>query len=905
MRRDVFKETMVKKAEQATPNLLLRTARKERGWTQKEVADRIGAPQAFNISRWENGTAFPSAHYVERLCHLFGKSARELGLIQEEVDSQSMPTPPRIAHDLISNFPPLWTVPYRRNPFFTGREALLRHLHNTLTVARAAALTQIQAISGLGGIGKTQIAVEYAYRYRDKYRYVLWVRAATRDSLITDFVTLAALFGLPEQAEQDQLRIVAAVKSWLVSASSWLLILDNVDELDLITDFIPASESGQILFTTRAQATGGIAPSIVVEQMEHDEGALLLLRRAKLLAPDIPLDQARSQDRTRAEAIVEAMGGLPLALDQAGAYIEETGCDLTAYQGFYRTHRKELLQRHSRLPSDHPEPVAATWALSFLKVEQANPAAADLLRLCAFLDPDAIPEGIIAIGAADLGDQLGSIAADRFKLNEAIEVLRRFSLLRRDPEAKVLNIHRLVQAVLKDMLDEQAQRQWAERTVRAINAAFPEVTFENWQRCQQYLPHAQACASLIEQNNFTFPEATRLLTLAGWYLRERALYAQAELLLQRALVIQEQALGHDHLDIASSLNNLARLYRDLGKDEQSEPLLQRALAIQEQVLGSMHPSTATTLNNLARLFHVRGQFKEAEQLYERALTIRVQVLGPEHLDTVSSFVNLLGIYYVQGKYEQAESLLKQALTICEQVLGPEHPSTANCLNNLAALYYVQDELERAEPLLQRALVIREHAQGSEHPSTATTLNNLAMLYYLPDKLEQAELLIKRALAIRERAFGSEHPNTVHCLNNLAVLHFVQGKYAEAELIYRRTIEILQQFHGTDHIVVAIYLNNLANLYYVQSELERAEPLLQHALAVQEKALGSENHLTAVGLNNLAVLYQAQGRYEQAESLYQRILTIGEKGLLPNHLDVALYLENYADLLRKTKQKGKQ
>jgi hypothetical protein len=354
-----------------------------------------------------------------------------------------------------------WNVPYRRNPYFTGREDLLTRLYELLHTGKATALTQPQAISGLGGIGKTQTAVEYAYRYRDDYQAVLWASAASRETLISDFVALAALLQLPERDMADQGVVVAAVKRWLASNRDWLLILDNADNLELAAEFMPLESSGHILLTTRAQSTGTIANSLEVEKMEQAEGALLLLRRAKKPAADVPLEQARKADRSLAETIVTELGGLPLALDQAGAYIEETNCGLSGYLDLYRTHRKDLLQRRSKLRSEHPEPVGTTWSLSFQKVEQANPAAAELLRLCAFLDPDAIPEDILTEGAAEVGPTLKSMATDAFKLNEAIEVLRTYSLIKRNAEAKTLNMHRLVQVVLKDDLDNEAQREWA------------------------------------------------------------------------------------------------------------------------------------------------------------------------------------------------------------------------------------------------------------------------------------------------------------------------------------------------------------------------------------------------------------------------------------------------------------
>ncbi len=202
----------------------------------------------------------------------------------------------------------------RRNPFFTGREYLITHLHDYLHATKATTLTQAQAISGLGGIGKTQIAIEYAYRCRDDYRAVLWARAATRDTLIADFQAIAAMLDLPEQKVADQSMVIAAVKRWLISHSGWLLILDNADDVEMASDFLPLGGDGHILLTTRAQAVGSIANSIEVEKMESAEGMLLLLRRARILVSDGLLNQATEADRERAKAIFVALDGLPLLL---------------------------------------------------------------------------------------------------------------------------------------------------------------------------------------------------------------------------------------------------------------------------------------------------------------------------------------------------------------------------------------------------------------------------------------------------------------------------------------------------------------------------------------------------------------------------------------------------------------
>src|SRR2546421_12859283 len=235
-------------------------------------------------------------------------------------NSQALNTSVDTFHKRIEQQLSLWMVPYRRNPFFTGREALLTYLHEQLNKNQTTALTQAQAVNGLGGIGKTQTAVEYAYRYRHEYRFVLWIRAATRDTLIFDFVTIAKMLQLPEKDEQDHTITVAAVKRWLMEHESWLLILDNADDLDVIHGSLPTGNNGHILITTRTQAVGSIGRSIEVEKMDGEEGTLFLMRRARILTPESPLDRAGKADRIQAEAIVAAMDGLPLALDQAGAY---------------------------------------------------------------------------------------------------------------------------------------------------------------------------------------------------------------------------------------------------------------------------------------------------------------------------------------------------------------------------------------------------------------------------------------------------------------------------------------------------------------------------------------------------------------------------------------------------------
>ncbi len=598
--------------------------------------------------------------------------------------------------------------------------------------------------------------------------------------------------------------------------------------------FLPSLGQGHVLLTTREQVTGRIAQRIEIEKMEPEEGALFLLRRTHKLAIGAPRDNVSYTHWNKAIDISQALDGLPLALDQAGAYIEQTECGLAGYLDRYQKHRSVLLGMRGPSVSDHPEPVATTWALSFEKVQTANPAAADLLRFCAFLHPDAIPLEIITDGATELGPLLEIAAADLIALDMAIGELRRFSLLRRDPENQILNIHRLVQAVIKDGMDQDTQRRWAERVVRAVNRVFPDGTFETWQACERCLPQAQVCAALIKQRDVLFEEAGQLLSRMATYLQERARYAEAKSLYYQALEICEKTLGHEDSKVAQILDSLAVLYFYQGTYTQAESIEQRALAIREKVLGLDHPDVADSLNNLATICQEQGKYTQAEPLFQRALDIWERKLGPEHRYVASALSNLGLLYYVQGKYAEAEPLYIKALSLNEQTLGPEHPEVAYKLHNLAMLYRIQGRYAEAEPLFVRALLIREQALEPDHPDMALSLNNLGGLYRLQGKYDQAEPLLLRALAIRESKLGPEHPHVSYSLTDLGLLYYAQGKYSAAEPLLRRALAIRKQVLGSGHPDVAEALENYADLLQKMNRQGESAELDAQARTIRAK-----------------------------------------------------------------------
>ncbi|HZO76307.1 MAG TPA: NB-ARC domain-containing protein [Ktedonobacteraceae bacterium] len=446
----------MKQADQKPFAEILKMERKLRGWSQAYVAEKLGTDFRV-VSRWERGLHLPTTAYHPALCDLFALSAEELGLAPHIANSYKQGELSR-----------RWRVPYRRNPCFTGREELLSRLHDRLRAEKAADWHHVVAISGLGGIGKTQVAIEYSYRHRQDYETVFWLNARDGEEFQIELVELARFLKLVEEDEQNQRKAVEAIIQWFHMHSGWLLIVDDVDEITPISQVIP-TEMGSVLLTTQTQMTGVYAQSIILDTMTLDESALFLLRRAKLIAPDTLLDDATDADWEGARAVAQLLGGLPLALDQAGAYLEEAACSFSDYLNHYRQWRASLLNRRGHLASEHPSSVSATFEQAFERVKQENPLAGELLRLCTLLDADAIPEELLTEVALEMGQSLAAVGSDALLLDEALIVLRKYSLLYRNPQSRTLFMHQLVQAVIQDTMNQDEQQRWIERIMGAIN----------------------------------------------------------------------------------------------------------------------------------------------------------------------------------------------------------------------------------------------------------------------------------------------------------------------------------------------------------------------------------------------------------------------------------------------------
>jgi Tfp pilus assembly protein PilF len=764
--------------------------------------------------------------------------------------------------------PPGSRMPLRPNPLFVGREADLMALAPDLKAGRAAVIS-----TGIGGVGKTQLAAEVAHRYGQFFAGgVFWLSFADPAGVDGEIAACGGAGALElytdaaglTQAEQVQ-RVSAAWQQPIPR----LLIFDNCDDLpgstaeQQLADRLPRSGGCRVLVTSRRghwHASLGLAPRPLGVLNRTQSVALLQSHRNDLSDAD-------------ASAIADMLGDLPLALSLAGSYLATYRAEAFGVPATYLTNLQQQLLEHRSLrgagsaPSltNHEQNVQATFALSYQRLDAANPvdrlAIAALARAAQLAPGEPFPRELLL---ATLGDDADEDSA----VQRADALLRLVALgLLEDAQGGALRIHRLIAAFAQAATQDDAAQGAVEgaliRGAHQINkAGYPAFM----QSVLAHLRHATD-AALARYDD----QAATLCTNVAYYLQLIGDYAGAKPLYERALAIYEQVLGPEHSETALSLSNLALLLTMQGDYAGAKPLYERALAIRERVLGPYHPQTALSLNNLAGLLDSQGDYAGAKSLLERALAIYEQVLGPYHPQTALSLNNLAEVLRNQRNDAGAKPLYERALAIYEQVLGPYHPSTAGCLNNLAALLHDEGNTPGAKLLYERALAIYEQVFGSYHPQTALILINLAGLLDSQGDYAGAKPLYERGLAICEQVLGLDHPYTAASLNNLAGWFARQGDDAGAKGLYERALTIYELCLGIDHPTTQTIRANLATLAAPpQPSEQEITDLTAQFEATVARALadpGSERNAFAEELEDLACLVEDG---EAAESPYHAL-----------------------------------
>jgi tetratricopeptide (TPR) repeat protein len=644
--------------------------------------------------------------------------------------------------------PTIFHVP-PRNPNFTGQGKLLQALRHHLAAAAASAVVQAGAIHGLGGVGKTQLAIEYAHRHAADYDLVWWIPAEQPVAIAGKLAALARRLELRELPSLDEQ--VTVLFDELAQRDRWLLVYDNAEDPSDLDALRPPAGGGHVLVTSRNPAWGGIGASVRLDVLPRDEAVMFLRQR---LGRDDPL----------LAALAEALGDLPLALEQAAAYLGETHTPPSEYLELLGDRARELFALGR--PTNSQQTIATTWTVSFDRVRHQALPAKDLLTLCAFLAPDDIPRDLLTCHPDVLPARLATAVQDRLALQQALGALSRYSLATVTQDT--IGMHRLVQAATRNELGGEAAKRWTGVVVRLLLAAFPGdyVEASTWPISARLLPHVIAVAAHAAKRGAEPMRCGRLLTRAADYLWIRAKLQQAKALLEQALAIGEARRGPNHPDVARTLMHLGTVIYDLGDLSTSRTYLERALTIQEARLGPDHLDVAYSLHNLGLVLRSRGDLAGARTVHERALTIREAQLGPDHPKVAQSLNSLGGVLTDLGDLHAARAAIERGLRIREARLGPDDPDVAYSLNHLGLTLRGLGDLVGARAAAARALSIYEARLGPEHPYAAHSLHLLGLVLHDLRNLAGARAASERAVAIRDTALGPDHPATIESRRSL-------------------------------------------------------------------------------------------------------------------------------------------
>ncbi len=736
------------------------------------------------------------------------------------------------------------------NPLFVGRNAELQFLANVFKGRTTLVVHQTAAATGMGGIGKTQLAVEFAHRYGPYFAGgVYWLSFATPDAIEAEIAACGAT--MPEMP--DHYREVDLPTQVSLVQQAWqrpiprLLIFDNCEQEALLIRWRPTTGGCRTLLTSRRQIwdLSLNVQSLVLHKLPSAQ-SIELLRKFR---PDLPAISPVLMD------IAHELGDLPLALHLAGSYLRDRHRAITAERYLDQLRAPALLDHISLhwktlLPADYVPDIVRTFALSYdqLRTDHAIDLMAKKLLASAacFAIGEPLPWLLLADCVAAGNEEQNALAVDALNRLLALGLVEEVDL-------EAIRIHRLIALYVahtapEQMIDPQeaVEAALAEAAAQVNQSGLPGRLL-SW---QLHLRHITDKA-IVRSSEM----AAELCNELGYHLNVIGDLRGAKEYFEQALMIRRKLLGNEHPETASSLNNHGSVLRAMGDLEGAKEYFEQALAIRREMLGDEHPETGISLSNLGSVLRAMGDLEGAKGYIEQALVINRKLLGDEHPDTASSLNNRGSVLRAMGDLEGAKEYIEQALVINRKLLGDEHPDTATSFNNLGFVLQDLGDLEGAKAYIGQALDIRRKILGHEHPGTASSMNNLSGVLRAMGDLEGAKEYIEQALAIRRKLLGDEHPDTAASLNNLGFVLQDLGDLEGAKRYIEQALGINRKLLGDEHPETASSLNNLGGVLRTMGDLEGAKEYIEQALAMMEKRLGPNHPSTQIVRGSLDLVLE--------------------------------------------------
>lgn len=701
-----------------------------------------------------------------------------------------------------------------RNLFFTGRQPHLERLAGRLSEDGGTGRVAISAVRGVGGVGKSQLALEYAWRHADAYPTAIWwLNAEDPAGLAAGMLELAVAFALVTDGGPRAVR--RRVGAELGRRGDFLLIYDNVEDLDLLED-LPAG--GHILLTTRLPTVAEQMPTLSLEVFPRSEAVQLLRRRV----PDL---SAADADR-----LAVAVGDLPLAVAQAGAYLADTGTTPTAY----------LTELAARQEVNEPDGLRSTVTTALVELADRDPAALGLLRQLAYLAPEPIP--LTAHATAEANTSVGGLAvADPATTSEIIDAITRLDLARRS--GTHLLLHRRVRTLIADTIPADRRRSVLTRTLRMMATSHPgdPVIPAHWAAYADLTPHVTALSDLLHDPQMSEPPGFRRLLLdVCRYLSSSGQYQQAHQLASRTRTRWTTALGPDHPDTLSSASNVAIDLAALGDNQAARALDEDTLTRRRRVLGDDNPETLRSAHGLSIRLAALGDLHAARTLTEDTHTRLHRLLGPDDPDTLRSANSLAIRLAALGELKAARTLDEDTLTRRRRALGDDHPETLTSASNLAIRLAALGEIQAARILDEDTLQRRRRVFGDSHPETLRSANNLAVRLAALGELEAARALNEDTLTRRRRLLGDDHPDTLTSAHFLATDLAALGQLQAAHTLNEDTLTRRRRLLGEDHPDTLTSANSLASDLSALGEHQAAQTLAEDTLTRRRRILGDDH-----------------------------------------------------------------